>query len=72
MIEGRDGSSWRRARQQAWPLVDVLTTDARVGVHPPVGGCITSTNRDSGATDSVGDARFAVGGDSVCDPSDAG
>ena len=35
------------------------------------GGCITSTDRDSGATDSVGGARIAVGGDPVCDPSDA-
>ena len=66
------GSSWRRARPQAWPLVDVVTDDVRVAVHPPVRSFITSTDRDYGATDSVGSARIAVGGDPVCDPSDAG
>ena len=45
---------------------------ARVAVHPPVRSFITSTDRDYGATDSVGSARIAVGGDPVCDPSDAG
>ena len=68
----RAESSCRRARPEAWPGLDVRRADTRVDVHHPVGGCITSTDRDYGATGSVGSARFAVVGDPVCDPSDAG
>ena len=72
MTSPRAESSCRRARPAGWPLLDIRTADARVVVHPPGGGCTSSTDRDCGATDSVGSARFAVAGDSICDPSDAG
>ena len=39
-------------------------------MHPTVGGCTTSTDRDCGATDSEKEHFFAVVGDSVCDSSE--
>ena len=56
----------------SWPLLDVRTADTRVGVHSPVGGCTTSTDRDCGAIVDEKEHFFAVVGDSVCDSSDAG
>ena len=62
---GREGSSWRRAQPQGWPLVDVLTVDARIAVQQTVRQLhhFTSTNRDFGASVDVGDAHIAVRGD---------
>ena len=53
-------SSCQRARPASWPLSDVLTDDTRVAVHPPVGGCITSKDRDCGESDSEKEHFFAV------------
>ena len=53
MTSLRAESSCRRARQAGWPRLDVLRDDTRVVVHRPVGGCITSTDRDSSATNSI-------------------
>ena len=58
-------SSCRRARPASWPLVDVRRADTRVAVHPPVGGCTTSTDRDCGAIVDEKEHCFAVVGDSV-------
>ena len=60
-------SSCRRAWPASWPLLDVRTADTRVAVHPPVGGCTTSTDRDCSSDDSEKEHFFAVVGDSVCD-----
>ena len=53
MTSLRAESSCRRARPASLPRLDVLTDDTRVVVHRPVGGCITSTDRDSSATNSI-------------------